>query len=42
MREKEKIDQKKRIEIMSRERKKIFFGARKLCETNYFTEERPS
>ena len=41
MREKAQIDQKKRIEIMSME-KKLIFGERKLCETIYFTEERPT
>ena len=41
MREKEQIDQKKRIGIMSKG-KKLFFGERKLCETIYFTEERPN
>ena len=41
MREKEQIDQKKSIGIMRRG-KNFFFGERKLCETIYFTEERPS
>ena len=37
MREKEKKDRNN-----EQGEKKIFFGERKLCETNYFTEERPS
>ena len=41
MREKEQIDQKKK-DWNNEQGKKIIFGERKLCETNYFTEERPS
>ena len=41
MREKEQIDQKKK-DRNNEQGKKLFFAERKLCETIYFTEERPN
>ena len=40
MREKEQIDQKKKDRNNEQGKKIIFWG--KLCETIYFTEERPN